>query len=147
MRTHGYQSYYEDELLDASPLKLVLMLYRGALDAIASARRHLRQGDIRARSRAISKSMAIVTKLSLSLDARIGGDLSSNLAALYGYVIRLLMQANFEQREKPLEEAEQLLSTLLEGWTDCLAEEIASRRAEREQCIARDAPEPVSCAY
>ncbi len=97
MQTKGYQSYFEDELLEASPLTLVLMLYRGALDAIARARRHLRAGDIRARSRAIAKAMAIVTELSLSLNRQEGGELSRNLAGLYGYARKLLIQANFEQ--------------------------------------------------
>jgi flagellar secretion chaperone FliS len=144
MRTKRYQSYYEDELVDASPLKLVQLLYRGALDAIASARRFVRLGDIPSRARAIAKAMAIVTELSRSLNTEQGGEVSRNLAQLYGYVEKLLMQANFEQREKPLEEAERLLETLAEAWTALIPEE----RASASQTPAEsETHQPVSCAY
>jgi flagellar protein FliS len=76
----------------------------------------LKLGDIRARSRSVSKAMAIVTELSLSLNHTVGGDLSKNLAELYAYTEKLLIQGNQEQSDPPLAEAERLLSTLLEGW-------------------------------
>src|SRR5579864_9343279 len=119
MRTHGYQNYFDDEVLSANPLKLVLLLYRGALDSIAAARRHVRGGDIRARSQAITKAMLIVTELALSLNRQEAGELSRSLAELYDYVQKLLIQANAQQSEPPLMEAETLLSTLLEAWTQC----------------------------
>jgi len=144
MRTKRYQSYFEDELVDASPLKLVQLLYRGALDSIAAARRYVRLGDIHARSRAITKAMLILTELSRSLSAEQGGELSRNLAGLYGYVQKLLIQANFEQREKPLEEAEQLLETLAEAWAALIPEQPASLNQTPVQI---ETYEPVSCAY
>jgi len=119
MRTNGYQTYLENEILSASPLRLIQLLYSAALDSISLARRCLRAGDIRARSRAITKAMRIVTELSRCLNRDVGGDLSKNLANLYGYVLRLLMEANAKQIETPLAEAERLLSTLAEAWIRC----------------------------
>lgn len=144
MRTKRYQSYFEDELVDTSPLKLVQLLYRGALDSIAAARRYVRLGDIHARSRAITKAMLIVTELSRSLSAEQGGELSRNLAGLYAYVQKLLIQANFEQREKPLEEAERLLETLAEAWAALIPEETVSLSTTPVQS---ETYEPVTCAY
>jgi len=145
MRTKSYQSYFEDDVLGASPLKLVQLLYRAALDSIAAARRFVRLGDIRSRSRAVSKAMASVTELSLSLNVEQGGELSRNhLAQLYGYVEKLLIQANFEQREHPLEEAERLLSTLAEAWAILIPEERAS---VSQAPVQSETYEPVSCAY
>jgi flagellar protein FliS len=119
MRTKHYQSYLEDEVLTATPLRLIQLLYRGALDSITSARRYLNLGDIRARSRAISKAVTIVTELSLSLDHAKGGDLSKNLAEVYAYTQTLLIEANVKQSDLPLQEAESLLSTLMEAWQSC----------------------------
>ncbi len=119
MGVNGYKTYFENEVREATPLKLILLLYQGALDSIASARRYLRAKDIRARSRAITKALTIVIELSLSLNHEAGGGLSKNLAAIYAYVERLLIKANAEQCEPPLLEAERLLSTLLEAWTQC----------------------------
>jgi flagellar protein FliS len=101
----------------------VHLLYRGALDSVVSARRYLRVGDIPARSRAITKAMLIVTELSRSLNMQAGGEMSRNLAELYDYILKLLIQANTEQREAPLSEADRLLSTLLEAWSACLPAE------------------------
>jgi flagellar protein FliS len=119
MRNHGYQNYLDDEVLAASPLKLVQLLYGAALDSIAEARRHLRFGDIRGRSRAITKAMRIVTELSRCLNHEAGGELSLKLAGVYGYVLRQLMDANVNQIDPPLAEAEGLLSTLAGAWKAC----------------------------
>ena len=119
MRTNGYQTYLENEVLSASPLRLVQMLYAAALDSVSSARRSVRAGDIRARSRAITKAMRIVTELSRCLNREAGGDMSQNLARVYGYVLKLLMESNARQTESPLAEAESLLSTLAEAWAEC----------------------------
>jgi len=147
MPNNRYQNYFEDEVLEANPLKLVELLYRGALDSIAAAKRYLRLGDIRARSRAINKAMAIVTELALSLNHRDGGEVSRNLAELYGYIEKLLIQANVEQCEPPLTEAERLLATLLEGWARCTQVQLACAAQAREPLAASSIHEPIRCAY
>lgn len=140
----GYQNYFDQEVLTANPLRLVELLYRGALDSIAFARRYLKSGDIRARSRAISQAMEIVTELSLSLNQEAGGDLSRNLAELYGYTVMLLIEANSRQSDPPLAEAERLLSTLAEAWEKCAQ---AANRPPNAPPELREECQPVSCAY
>lgn len=146
MRTNGYQNYFKDEVLSASPVTLVELLCRGALEAIVSAKRYLQLGDIGARSRAITKAMAIITELSLALDHEQGGELSSNLARLYGYIERLLIQANSEQREPPLVEAEQLVTTLLEAWTVLAGRLPGGTPGDTKRSPISDAYQPTSCA-
>ena len=119
MPTNRYPNYIDEEILTADPVRLIQMLYRGALDSITSARRYLKLGDIRARSSAISKALTIMTELSLSLNHSVGGDLSKNLAELYAHTEMLLIQANVKQSDGPLAEAERLLSTLQEAWQGC----------------------------
>jgi flagellar secretion chaperone FliS len=120
MRNHGYQSYFDNEILAASPLKLIQILYSAALDSIAAARRHVRHKDIRARTRAVNKAIGIVSELYQCLDHEAGGALSRKLAGLYDYIVWLLIKSNLEQIEAPLAEAEGLLSTLGEAWTACI---------------------------
>ena len=119
MRNHGYQHYFDNEVLAASPLELIEMLYDGALESIAAARRHLRRKEIPARARAINKAFRIVAELSRSLNHETGGDLSARLAAIYSYVLRLLIEANARQNEAPLAEAEALMNTLAAAWKAC----------------------------
>jgi flagellar protein FliS len=142
MRSKRHQNYLEEEVMAANPLQLVRLLYRGALDSITAARRHLRLGEISARSSAISKAMAIVTELARSLYPQGSGELSQNLAGLYGYVQSLLIEANVRQSDPPLAEAERLLSTLLEGWEYCAKKDGAIHASG-----AALEGEPVSSAY
>jgi flagellar protein FliS len=119
MRTTAYESYLENEVLTADPLKLVQLLYRGALETIGNARRYLASGDIQSRSKAIGKALNILNELIQSLDHDNGGELSLSLLRLYDYVQRLLIDANARQHDAPLAEAERLLSTLFEAWQQC----------------------------
>ncbi len=111
-----HNQYLEAEVMNADPIKLVRLLYRGAIDAVVVARRHLASGAIRERSRSIIKAWEILLELTQSLDHSKGGDLSRNLASLYTYMQTRLMEANSKQADGPLKEVEGLLNTLLEGW-------------------------------
>ena len=134
-----HSQYFEAEILSADPVKLVALLYRGALDAVSAARRHLRAGDIRERARRINQAYGILLELVTALDHSAGGEISRNLAELYLYMQRRLLDANSQQTEPPLVEVEKLLGTLIEGWKTIPITETAS---------SSDAPyEPISCSY
>jgi flagellar protein FliS len=126
MSLDAYQNNRESEILSASPLELVEMLYKGAIGYVNDARRHLGAGEIRERSNAISKASAILAELAQSLDHEKGGKISQTLAELYDYMQRRLIKANAEQIEPPLIETVKLLETLLEGWQTCIPAAAAS---------------------
>ena len=119
-------AYVENEILEADPIRLIQLLYRGAIEAVGKARGHLRERNIQDRSRQITKAAEILNELTLSLDREQGGEIAANLAELYDYLQRLLQDANFRQVEEPLAEAERLLSTLQEAWAHCAAPVSAS---------------------
>lgn len=116
MSMNANDRYLEAKVMSASPVELVRMLYRRALGAVSAARRHLAEGDIRARSREISTAMEISVELAGSLDREKGGDVATRLAALYDYIGRRLLEANLHQDGAALAEVEGLLATLDEGW-------------------------------
>ncbi len=134
-----YRHYLEADVLNADPLKLVLMLYRGAIDAVVAARRHVVEKNIRERSDAITRAMEIINQLMFSLDHAAGGDISRNLGGLYAYMQSRLIEANSQQTEPPLAEVEKLLSTLLEGWYTAAARPSTDAASPEH--------EPVSCTY
>ena len=84
--SNGYQNYLENEVLSADPLKLVELLYRGALNAILCARQHLAKREIRERSKAITKAQLILIELTESLDPSPDPQLATQLARLYQYI-------------------------------------------------------------
>ncbi|MBZ5605349.1 MAG: flagellar export chaperone FliS [Acidobacteriia bacterium] len=109
-------SYLEHEVLGATRVELVKILYRSAIEAIAHARRHLKNGEIRERSRQISKAWDILAELNRSLDHMQAGELARSLCELYVYLQNRLLEANAAQSDEPLAEAELLLNTLAEAW-------------------------------
>jgi len=132
---HG--KYLETEVFSADPLKLVSMLYRGAIDATGAARRHLKAGEVRERSRQIMRTLAIVRELSRSLDPHYE-QISRPLRELYTYMQARLFDANAKQTDAPLAEVEQLLSTLHEGWKAAIP---------AAPPVLAEAYQPVSCTY
>jgi len=130
-----FDKYREEEILNADPVQLVDMLFRGAIDAVGAARRHLAAGEIRPRSRQIVKAWEILLELNRSLNHSQGGDLSRNLASLYAYMQTRLMEANSSQSDPPLLEVERLLTTLQEGWQQVPSLEVS----------AQEEREPLSC--
>lgn len=117
-----YDTYLEAEVLGADPVTLVHMLYRGAIEAVGEARRHLASGAVRARSRQVTKAWEIIHELSISLDQERGAEISRRLIELYRYMQARLLEGNSRQVDAPLAEVESLLTTLCEAWqeTKCL---------------------------
>lgn len=122
MQTNPYSHHRDEEILSASPLELVALLYGGLQASISEARRAVRQGDIPARSAAISRAMEILRELASSLNHEQGGELAERLSMLYVYVHEQLQQAHFEQSEAPLERAETVVAPLQEAWQSLRAE-------------------------
>ncbi len=116
---NGISAYFDFSILSADPLELVRLLYRGAIDAVESAREHLRDGKIAERSAQITKAGSIVAHLTCSVREEADPALANRLIGLYSYMQRRLVRGNIEQADGPLAEVSQLLSTLLEAWAQC----------------------------
>jgi flagellar protein FliS len=116
MNNHVYQNYLENEVLTADPVKLVKLLYAGAIEAVSEARSCVQIADIEGRFRQTRKALNIINELALSLDHDKGGEMSRSLAELYDYMARRLNEANIFQSEAPLIEVQRLLGTLSEAW-------------------------------
>ena len=110
------ESYLESRIMSADPLELVSLLYQGALDSVSDARKYLADGDIPARSKAISKVTEILTELEASLNHQAGGSISRALADLYQYMRLRLLEANIRRDDGMLGEVQSLLATMAEAW-------------------------------
>lgn len=107
----------ESAVPEADPHKLVMMLFDGALAAIADARLNMIRGQIAARGKAISKAISIVDQgLKCSLDKAKGGEIAERLDALYEYICERLFDANVKGRAEALDEPAKLLEELQSAW-------------------------------
>jgi flagellar protein FliS len=117
MYENPYASSLETRIFSATPIELVKMLYQAAIEEVQTARQHLKRGETAERGRSVVKAIAILAELNSSLDHSKAGELSTKLAAMYDYLQRTLLDANFRQADDGLAEAETLLKTLDEAWS------------------------------
>ena len=107
----------ETGVVAASPHKLIVMLFDGALLAITNARQQMAAGQVAEKGTSISRAIDIVScGLRASLDKSAGGELAENLDALYGYMISRLLHANLQNDRQALEEVGNLLNDIRSAW-------------------------------
>lgn len=119
------RTYRANSVLTASPGQLVLMLYDGALRALATARegfaRPVEDGRrFEVINAQLLKAQAILSELQGTLNHEAGGEFSRTLERLYDYHLRRLMEANLQKKEEPVIEVERLLRELRDAWAEML---------------------------
>lgn len=107
----------ETGVMAASPHKLIVMLFDGAVAAVGSALVHMQTGNIPEKGKAISKAIQIIENgLRASLDRKAGGQIGENLDALYEYMQHRLLLANLQNDPAILDEVQRLLNELRDAW-------------------------------
>lgn len=119
----GTQAYakieVESAVMSASQQQLVIMLFDGALSALVRARLFLADGNIPAKGLALSKAINIIENgLKVGLVENNGDELTHNLIALYAYMVRRLLHANVNNDASAIEEVENLLRNIADGWKE-----------------------------
>jgi flagellar protein FliS len=101
----------------ASPQRLIVMLYEGALKAVMSAKTAILRGDVASRGASLSKAISIIDEgLRASLNLETGGDIAANLMGLYDYISTRLLHANLKNDLGAVEEVARLLTELKQAW-------------------------------
>ncbi len=108
--------YREMEIRTASPEMVIVKLYEGAIRFIRNAKGFQEEGAVAHRATAIGKALAIVNELQNSLNLEDGGEIATNLDALYVFVSERLLEANARGSVQALDEASKVLTTLNEAW-------------------------------
>ena len=101
----------------ASPHKLIVMLFDGALQAVANGLAGMRSGDLTIKGKSISHASLIIDSgLRAALDKKAGGEIAEGLDALYQYMCERLVAANLKNDPAMLEEVQRLLTELRDAW-------------------------------
>ncbi|ALS26093.1 flagellar protein FliS [Paenibacillus sp. 32O-W] len=112
----GYQSYNRNRFETASPHRLILMLFEGALKFAGQAERAIEKRDISGANQAIQKTQSVIYELISSLDLKQGGQLAVNLQSLYFYMIDCLVEANMRKDTEKLREVIDMLTSIKSAW-------------------------------
>jgi flagellar protein FliS len=116
----GSAAYRRVEVETATPEKLVVMLYNGAIRHVEDAKRTIALNDVRRTHDHLIRAQEIVTELRGALNFA-AGDVAQNLDRIYDYVHRLLIQANLKKDAAPLDECLGHLRELRDAWDEIAA--------------------------
>lgn len=116
MSENPYHAHVEESIISAHPIELVALLFESLRESIREGRRALAQGEIVARSRALSRSLEILAELAGTVNRDQGGDLAVRLVSLYAFAAERIQQGNFLQSDAPLAEVEMVLQPIAEAW-------------------------------
>jgi len=142
MLAQGYaRTYRSNAVLTASPGQLVLMLYDGALRALAQARDAFSWPESERRrieviNQQLLKAQAIIAELQGGLNFEAGGEVAVTLNRVYDYYNRRLFEANLRKQVQPVVEVERLLGEIRDGWAEMLMKQGGSQPAEPVRGVA-----------
>ncbi|MDR1162215.1 MAG: flagellar export chaperone FliS [Candidatus Accumulibacter sp.] len=107
----------ETSIQNASPHKLILLLFEGAREAIVIARAGMEEDDIPKKGMSITKAIDIILNgLRASINLEEGGEIAQNLYALYDYMAGRLLHANMHNDRGALNEVLGLLAEIQGAW-------------------------------
>lgn len=108
--------YRRNSVENAPPIKVVRLLYEGAIRFLAKAREFDPKDPRSPFVEYTSRADAIVTELRAALDHSLNDEVTDNLEQLYLFCGAELSKALIERTAAPLPGVERVLRTLLEGW-------------------------------
>jgi flagellar protein FliS len=109
-------SYREMDVLTATPQKRQLMLVEGAIRFVEQARRHWRADEDDAAGECLIRVQRIVTELLAALNPEVDPKLTGQVAALYVFVFRALIDASLHRDEAKLDDALRVLEPQRKAW-------------------------------
>lgn len=110
------EAYRQASVENAPPIKIVRMLYQGALRYLDNA---VQEDPQQPNSRFLywlGRTDAIVTELRLAIDKSAGAEVTENLERLYFYCEDELGRASLERSTERLAGVRRVLETLLDAW-------------------------------
>ena len=119
---NGHERYLETAVETASPARLFVMLYDGAIRFINEAAYAMQQRDYETQNTKLQRAQKILAELISSLDFDKGGEVAENLFRLYTYMYNQLVEANINDDTARLEHVVGLLCEIREAWETIAAE-------------------------
>ncbi len=111
----AYKTYETNHVTTATPEKLLVMLYEGAIKFLRMAELAIDDKNIERRSHNLVKAQDILFELRVTLNHDVG-EIADNLEQLYEYMYHQLVQANIKNNKSLVIEVREMLTELKEIW-------------------------------
>ncbi len=129
------QSYGPEQVMTADPVTLVAMLYDKAVLSLKAAVQAIHKDEIEVRWKNSHRAREIINHLFTTLDLDKGGEIASNLEALYAYMLQRLLDVDVKNDARAAEEVIELLEPLRASWSE-LARTSADIKIDESHIVA-----------
>ena len=121
------EEYRRQQVLNAPPEQLTLMLYNGCLKFIDEGTVAVKEKKYEEANTLLQKAQRIISEFRVTLN--MDYEISHQLLPLYNYVYDRLIEGNMKSDPSKLEEAKGIITELRDAW----AEAMKKARIERAQ--------------
>lgn len=118
MAQEHYDQYRENTISHADPVKLVELMYEGAITFVRRAQKCIGEKDPEGTHNNILRAYAIVAELMATLDFDQGGEIAQKLEQCYDFVLHLLKEADICKDSQQLEQVLKVLEPMSETWKE-----------------------------
>ncbi len=123
MQALQMNNYFENQVLNASPLDLVIMLYNKAIYNLKQAlslfeKKELSEEEVQKKVEFIDKTIDILIYLRATLNFEKGKEIAKNLDEIYDVLIKELMDAQIHNNKETIEKIVPILEDLKSAWED-----------------------------
>jgi flagellar protein FliS len=133
--TREQQTCQAEQVMTSDPATLVAMLYDKAVACLKAAVQAIHSNEIETRWKNNHRAQEIINHLFMTLDLEKGGEIASNLEALYGYMLLRLPDVDANNDARVAEEVIELLEPLRASWNE-LAESSADFQMDQRKIAA-----------
>ncbi len=116
MATLAQNEYLTAEVMTATPQRLHLLLIEGVIRRIECVRHCWRDGNEEKARETLVHAQRIVMEMITGIRRDVGRTLAKNVAAIYWFVYRSLVEANTQREEKKLDDALRVLRVEQDTW-------------------------------
>ena len=114
------KQYQKMQVETASPEKILIMLYNGAITFLKKARIAFNESNKVEAHNNIIAAEKIILEFMTTLDMDLGGEMAKNLYALYDYLYNRLVEANLKNRPELVDEVIDHLVKLRDTWNKAI---------------------------
>ena len=135
------KQYQTSNITTATPEKLMIMLFDGALQFLQKAKTAIEEKNLQDRAANIDGARKIIRELMRTIDLENGNDVSKQLFKLYNKMAMKLIKANVSRNISLIDEVVEDLSNIRWGFQKAIeiqtgittVEEVMKEQAERNQ--------------
>lgn len=110
--------YKQNQILNASPKKLVVLLYDGCIKNLKLAEISIAEKKLDQANTALIKAQDIIAELAGTLNKDQGGQIAQDLSDIYEYLMTNLIEANRTKDVTIIQKNRVMLEDLREAWAE-----------------------------